>query len=107
MIEGVKYDGGKPKWDLLPSDALEEIVKVYTMGAVKYAPHNWAQGMSWSRVFAAMMRHAWAYWRGEDIDPESGLNHMAHVGWGALTLLAYAKRDVGLDDRFKLTKGEE
>ena len=96
---GKKWDAGKLRYDLLPPDALEEIVKVYTMGATKYAPHNWAKGMAWSRVFAAMMRHAWAYWRGEDNDPESGLNHMAHVAWGALTMLAYSKREVGNDDR--------
>ena len=38
---GVKYDSDKPKWNLLPWDELEDVVKVLTFGAKKYAPDNW------------------------------------------------------------------
>lgn len=67
---GAKKDDGKLRFDLLPSDALEEIAFVYTIGAKKYADRNWEQGIKWGRVFAATMRHAWAYWRGERYDRE-------------------------------------
>jgi len=33
---GRKYDSGKPMYALVPADALEEVVKVLTAGAVKY-----------------------------------------------------------------------
>jgi hypothetical protein len=34
---GVKHDKGKPQWDLLPWKEMEDVVKVLTFGASKYA----------------------------------------------------------------------
>lgn len=99
--EGVKYDGGKLRYDLIPADALEELAAIYTMGANKYEDHNWRKGMSWSRPFAALMRHAWAWFRGEDKDPESGLNHLAHAAWNCFTLINYSKSHPEFDNRIK------
>lgn len=101
LDEAVKDDDDKPRYDLLPPNALSELVAVYTMGAKKYAPRNWEKGLRWGRVFAALMRHAWAWWSGESRDHESGLNHMAHVAWCALALAEYnmSPKNVGEDDR--------
>lgn len=99
MTEGVKHDIGKPRYDLLPPDAMDAIAQVFTYGAAKYADRNWEGGMAWGRLFAAMMRHCWAFWRGEDVDPESGLPHLAHAGACVLMLLAYTQRGIGADDR--------
>lgn len=63
--------------------------------------NNWRKGMKWGRVFGALMRHAWAFWRGEDIDKESGHPHMAHAAWQCLTLMNYCKTHPELDDRVK------
>lgn len=98
---GVKYDDGKPRFDLLPYDSLEKIAQVFTMGAAKYRDRNWEVGMRHGRVFAALQRHLSAYWQGEDIDPESGLPHLAHAGFGILVLLNYADTCPELDDRSK------
>jgi hypothetical protein len=97
--EGRKDDHGKLPWHLLPPDAIEEILKVLEYGAGKYAPRNWEKGMAWSRPFAALMRHMWAWWRGEDCDPETGFTHLAHAACCILFLLAYEKRNIGTDDR--------
>ena len=98
----VKYDRDKERYDLVPADALNEIVKVYTYGAKKYGEdRNWEKGLSWGRVFGALMRHSWAFWRGKDTDDESGLPHLAHAGWCVLTLLAYMKTHKEFDDRSK------
>jgi len=85
---GVKYDHGKLRWDLLPMGALEEVVRVYTKGAEKYEDWNWAKGMDYSRVYAALNRHlkAW-WWDGEDLDKETQCQHLASVVWCALSLL--------------------
>ena len=56
-LEGKKFDDGKLPYDLLPGDAIEEIVKVLQFGAVKYGERNWEKGMKWNRPFAALMRH--------------------------------------------------
>lgn len=99
MDEGRKDDSAKIRWDLLPPDAVEDIVKVLMFGAVKYGDYNWAKGMSWSRLFAACLRHLWAWWRGEENDPESGLSHLSHAGCCVLFLLSYNKLKLGKDDR--------
>ena len=97
---GIKHDGGKVRMDLLSPFALEEIARVMTVGATKYGDNNWRGGLLWSRVFSALMRHAWAYWRGENFDPETGLNHLAHCGCCIMFLLEYSKSHPELDDRY-------
>jgi hypothetical protein len=98
--KGVKAEA----YALLPSEALDEIARVYAFGAEKYAAHNWRKGYEWSKSFSAMMRHLWAFWRGEDLDPESGLSHLGHAGFHVLGLLTFwLKRDKygDFDDRYK------
>ena len=95
----VKDDNAKTRYDLLPPELLEETAKVLTFGAQKYSAHNWAQGASWSRYFSAMMRHMWAWWRGEDNDPETGFSHLAHAACCLSFLIAYQRRGLGEDDR--------
>ena len=73
-----KDDGGKLRYDLIPPEALEELARVYTVGAERYGERNWERGITWGRLFAALMRHLWAWWRGEMRDPEDGLPHLAH-----------------------------
>jgi hypothetical protein len=76
---GIKFDIGKPDYSLLPPFALEEVVKVLSVGAVKYAKGNWKivpDGPD--RYFSAAQRHMWAFRRGEQFDPETGLHHLAH-----------------------------
>ena len=98
---GLRYDSGKLRYDLLPVDSLEELVKVYTIGAAKYADRNWEKGMSWGRCFGSLLRHAFAFWRGEVFDQETKCHHMAHVAWNALTLVSFTMRGIGTDDRDK------
>lgn len=99
MSEGRKDDGGKAPWHLLPPDALNEIVLVLEFGARKYGERNWERGMKWSRPFSALMRHMWAWWRGEDFDPETGMSHLAHAGCCILFLMTYRGHATGTDDR--------
>ena len=96
---GLRYDAAKLRYDLIPPEAIEAYVSILTVGATKYSDRNWEKGMSWSRCFASLMRHAWAWARGEDLDPETKLPHMAHVAWNALALVTYASRKIGTDDR--------
>lgn len=98
-MEGKKFDNGKAPWDLLPFDAVEQIVRVLEFGAGKYGAYNWSKGMDHSRLFAAAMRHLTAHWRGENADPETGLSHLAHAGCCLLFLIAYQLRGDGHDDR--------
>ena len=87
-MEGRKYDQGKPEWWLLPFLAVQEIVKVLTYGSTKYDPFNWKKvPNAKNRYFSAFMRHVIAWWEGEQNDPETGFNHLAHAGCCLLYLL--------------------
>lgn len=97
----LKYDGGKPRVDLLPSAPLLAIAEVLGFGADKYAAHNWRKGMDYSRLIGAAYRHLMAYNDGQDKDPESGLSHLAHAGCCILFLLEQEAKGTGTDDRFK------
>ena len=77
MMKGLKYDTEKPMWNLLPLEPIEWVVKIMTYGAKKYAPNNWKK-VNKERYEAAMWRHWIAYKKGETIDPESKMPHLAH-----------------------------
>lgn len=95
----MKADGNKLRYDLLPAQPLEDLVKILTFGAQKYKDRNWEGGMKWSRPFGACMRHLWAWWGGEDKDSDSGLSHLAHAACNLFFLMEfeYTKREY--DDR--------
>jgi hypothetical protein len=98
-VGGIKHDDGKLPLELLPLDAVEEIAKVLQFGAKKYAPNNWRGGFVYGRVFGALLRHLFSWWRGEDKDPETGLSPLAHAGCDVLFLLHFTLAKTGTDNR--------
>ncbi len=97
---GTKYDGGKPRMELLATEALRGTAQVLTFGAKKYDDNNWRKGMSWSRLYGALLRHLAAWNEGEDLDPESGLPHLDHAACCVMFLQSYSRRGAGKDDRY-------
>jgi len=88
MGNGLKFDQEKLRWDLLPIDCIEDVVKVLTMGAEKYAENNWQEvENAEDRYFAALMRHLSASRQGEMNDSESGLSHLSHAMCNVVFLL--------------------
>lgn len=98
---GLKFDTDKSRMDLIDGEAMEELAKVLTFGAKKYAEHNWRKGITLSRLLAALLRHAYAILRGEDTDEETGLPHAAHAMCCCMFLLWTMKHRRDMDDRFK------
>lgn len=96
---GLKFDGGKPRMDLLPMDALEGIATVLGFGAKKYGDRNWEKGIAWGRLAGAALRHLGAWMMGKDLDDESKLPHLHHFGCCALMLIALVLRKQGEDTR--------
>lgn len=99
MSAAEKHDGEKPRFDLLPPEALALVSQILTFGAKKYSPWNWARGLDWSRLYAAAQRHMNAFWGGEDNDPETGLPHLGHALCCLLFLTVHQVRGLGKDDR--------
>ena len=103
---GKKFDKQKTRLDLISPIALEEEGKVMTFGASKYGDNNWREGIAWSRVIGALLRHANAFNGGEDNDPETGISHLAHVRCCAAFILEYLSTHKELDDRVILKKSK-
>jgi hypothetical protein len=106
-MSGKKFDTGKPRMSLLPSQALLEVGKVFTFGAKKYGDHNWRAGIQYSRLTSAGMRHRIEHNSGTDLDKESGIYHLAHsIANDLMQLQFLLEKRTELDDRYKGEKGE-
>lgn len=93
--DGLKYDGGKLRWDLLPIREVEEVVEVLTAGANKYAPNNWQHvDNAIERYYAAAMRHLSAYRQGEATDTDDDLSHLSHAICNLIFLLYFQNEGV-------------
>ena len=89
---------GKLRWDLLPLAEIEDIVRVYTEGAKKYADNSWQDiPDGFNRYFAASQRHIMEYMKGEKFDKETGCYHLACAAWNIIAMLYYDKHGKGKD----------
>lgn len=104
MSDNMKFDDGKPPLGLLPREFLEETAGVLAFGANKYSANRWRQGMEWQRLLDAALRHVNAFNDGEDLDPESGLSHLAHASCCMAFLITYQAKGHGDDNRYKEPK---
>ena len=99
-----KFDEGKLEWDLMPEEALEEVMKVLQYGKRKYSAWNWLDNsaeVNWTRYSNALERHLKKFKKGQDFDEESGLYELAHLGCNLLMLLQYQILKKGIDNRRK------
>lgn len=112
--------GTKPeRYDLIPAEPLRLLAEHYGKGAEKYTErdeegnvthdgaNNWRLGYDWGLSFAALMRHAWQFWAGEDIDPETGTSHTVAMMWHAATLTEFMATHPEYDSRPKAVNGAE
>lgn len=96
---GRKNDGDKVQMDLLPPLALEAVAAVLTFGATKYDRGNFLKGIQYSRLYAATQRHLNAWAKGESLDPESGITHLAHAVSDLMMIIHFeATGQTHLDD---------
>lgn len=100
---GIKHDQGKLEHHLLSPEAIKGLIQILQFGKTKYGAFNWAKGLKYSRVYDALLRHLQDdWWAGEDLDSETGLNHMYHVLCNAMFLAHYVshpKKYAEFDDR--------
>jgi len=94
-----RYNGGKPDLSLIPLHTLQDEARVWEYGKRKYAAWNWTKGMAWSIPLACLLRHLAAWQRGEELDQESGLPHLAHCAANLRMLTLYSKTYPEGDDR--------
>ena len=96
LAEGKKDDADKlDRYDLIPPETLRVLAELYGRGAQKYADRNWEKGISYSRIYRALLSHLEKWRMGEDWDPE-GQHHLDSVIWNAFALRTYEAREMGL-----------
>jgi hypothetical protein len=97
LSSGFKYDDNKIRMELLPLRELQEVAKVLTYGAKKYAPDNWKKVPNAKERYAgALLRHFTEYREGNIFDHEACpdiLRHIAQVACNALFLLYFELQD--------------
>lgn len=96
-----KFDSGKPKMHLIRPEFTEGLAKALTYGAEKYSEYNYLEGggLDYSRLYSSLLRHLNSFWRGIDIDEESGLLHLECAASNLMMLHTYFKLNIGKDDR--------
>lgn len=101
--EGARYNKEKDPLETVPLHLLAGAAHVFkhvTEREVKpYPMWNWAKGMPWSVPYGCMLRHMAAWYRGEDDDKETGLNHLHHAMCNLLMLTHYIDAFPEGDDR--------
>ncbi len=98
-----KFDVNKIDLSLVPLLFIEQVALAFMFGEKKYGRYNFlsGKGMEWHRISAALLRHFFAWLWGEDLDKESGLSHLAHVGACLAMLVCYQSLGIGTDTRYK------
>lgn len=101
-IQATKHDYGKVQF-LYPLRALVETNKVFTFGAIKYDVGNWhsGEGFDWQRLYDSALGHIFASMLGQDVDGESGHQHLAHAQCCIAMLLEHQLTNHGHDTRSK------
>lgn len=88
----LKHKTDKPMLSHLPAGQIETVMQVLDHGAKKYSRNNWQKG-GFHVYASAALRHVFARIRGEKIDRESGLPHLAHAVCCLLFLMWFDDRD--------------
>ena len=87
---------------LIPPALNEATAFALALGAKKYGAWNWRRGsVSAMTYVGAIRRHLDAWIDGEDIDPESGECHVAHIAACCAIILDSAKHGTFIDNRPK------
>jgi hypothetical protein len=103
----VKYDKQKAALGLLPLEVLSPVAEVFSFGAAKYGEFDWyydGKNTEWIRTFSSIQRHLFAWHNGEDIDPDSGLPHLAHATSQLMILMSHVDNHPKMDNRRKNAK---
>ena len=82
--QGDRFNDGKPKWSLVHYGSLVLMIRVLEFGAKKYSAENWKKGLDLKEILESMQRHLAAMMDGEEIDNESGIDHMGHIMCNAM-----------------------
>jgi len=68
---GLRFNAGKIRIELLPTEWIWGLADVMTKGSYKYEQRNWERGMSWGNMVGCSTRHLFKFLMGERYDPDA------------------------------------
>jgi hypothetical protein len=90
----------KLRVDLVTPEMIEALATVLTYGAKKYADRNWEKGIPYMVSVGAALRHLLQFLKNNDIDEESGLQHIEQAFLNLGMIVTQKRRNrTDLDDR--------
>jgi hypothetical protein len=105
----IKFDGGKPRMDLVRPEFTLALGEALAYGANKYNEQEGTvpnylrgSGFNYSRIIGSLERHIAQWKMGQDVDEESGLSHLAMAAANLMFLHTYSLTEKGVDDRVVL-----
>jgi hypothetical protein len=103
----LKPAAGKPPLQLLEPAFLVAVADAMGTGFQNYGQRSYVTpGNRYMTYLGAAMRHLMAWAAGEDIDPDSGLPHLAHAGASVMILYTLTRYPHAVDDRLDIYVGE-
>lgn len=95
-----KFDSGKPRISLIPKEAIWGMARGLTYGEKKYGTHNFRNGLAYTRLADAALRHLTVWLEGEETDKESGNSHLDHALASLAMLKFMSEHRKDMDDRW-------
>ena len=90
----------KVPFSVIPAEVIARLGIAMMEGARKYGRHNYRiAGVRASVYYDAILRHATAWWEGQDLDPESGEHHLVKLMASITVLLDSIFNNNWTDDR--------
>ncbi len=80
-------DDNKPRYELIPVEALKRVAMLYASGAKKYSDDNWKKGMPYKRVLGSLLRHVHNFQEGDVSE-----DHLAAVVFNAMAIMYYQEK---------------
>lgn len=90
----------KAPMSAVPANVMAEVGLAMLEGACKYGRHNYREaGVRGSVYYDGVMRHIMDWWEGQDIDPDSGMNHITKAITSLVVLRDAMHQGKWTDDR--------
>lgn len=91
--------------ELKKRELISSVVDLHNDSLFITGDRNWENGISWSRVFGALLRHLFAWWFRIDLDEKSKLHHLDHAMCCLAFLRHYTFFNQDKDNRPRYTNG--
>lgn len=79
MKRAKRHNKGKIQWTQTSFAALEPMIRILEHGEKEYGRSNWKKGFDRNKLLDCLLRHVHSLSDGEEIDPTTGINHIAAV----------------------------